>query len=117
VTLPGDTYADGPRPQVAEEAWGSAPPAAPPVTTDSRAVVALVLAVASFVILPLLAAIGALVLARQSRRAIAASRGQLSGDGLVAAARILAWINIALCVLAVLAVVGMFTLFAVYGFT
>jgi uncharacterized membrane protein YjgN (DUF898 family) len=91
-------------------------PPAGPAQTDTRAIVALVLAIASFVVLPLVPAVVALVLAQRSRRDIAASGGRLTGEGLATAARVVAWVNIVLCVLAVLAVVALFTLFAVYGF-
>ncbi|HWG92984.1 MAG TPA: DUF4190 domain-containing protein [Mycobacteriales bacterium] len=87
-----------------------------PAQTDTRAVVALVLAVLSFVLLPFVPAVVALVLAGRSRRDIAASGGRLTGAGLAQAARIVAWVNVVLCVLAVLAVAALFALFAVYGF-
>ena len=78
---------------------------AAPQQTDSKAIIALVLAIASFVICPLLPAIVALVLAGSSQREIAASGGRLGGDGLNKAAKILSWINIGLCALGLLAVV------------
>lgn len=97
------------------------PPAYPPVQggypapayaaqaaprTDGRAVVGLVLAISSWVVCPIITAIVALVLARQSDRDIAASGGWLEGRTLNTATRWVAWINIALMtVLIVLAVV------------
>ena len=76
-----------------------------PKETDSKAVVALVLAIASFVVFPLIPAIAALVMAPIARRSIAASQGRLSGDGLLTAAKVFAWINIGLVLLAVVLVV------------
>ncbi len=68
-------------------------------TTSTKAVVALVLAIASFVVCPLIPAIVALVLAPQARDEIAASGGRVGGEGLVTGARVVAWINVGLCVL------------------
>lgn len=56
----------------------------------------LVLAACSFVVLPLIPAIVALALAPGAAREIAASGGRLTGDGLVRAGRIAAWVNIGL---------------------
>lgn len=74
-------------------------PWAGPAQTSTKAVVALVLAICSYVVLPLLPSIAALVLASSARRDILAAGGQLTGGGLVKAARILAWINIGFCLL------------------
>ena len=63
------------------------------------AVVALVVAVASFVVCPVILAVVALVLSSSAKRNIDNSRGTLSGAGLVTAARIVAWINIGFAVL------------------
>jgi hypothetical protein len=84
------------------------PPGAPypaPPQTDGDAVGALVLAVASFVVCPVVAAIVALVLARQSQRKIAASGGRLTGEGVNQAARIIAWTHIGLAAFAILVLV------------
>ena len=59
------------------------------------------MAIGSYVLVPFVLAIVALVLASMSSRDIRASGGHLGGSGLVTAAKVLAWINIALCVLAV----------------
>lgn len=55
--------------------------------TDGTAIVVLVPAIGSFVVLPVVAAIVALVLAPSAERTIAASGGRLSGDSLVQAGR------------------------------
>ncbi len=62
--------------------------------TDSKAVTALVLAIVSFVLCPVIPAIVAIVLAGQAARSIRASGGRLHGEGLVTAARIVSWINL-----------------------
>ena len=82
--------------------WGM-PPYGGPQETSSKAVVALVCAIASFVVFPLAPAIAALVVAGSATREIDASGGRLTGRGLVTGARITAWVNIALCALALVA--------------
>jgi hypothetical protein len=57
--------------------------------------VALVLAIAAWVVCPLIPAIIAVVLAGQSDRAIAASGGALDGRSMNTATRWVAWANIA----------------------
>jgi hypothetical protein len=67
--------------------------------TSSNAVVAVVLAICSFLGCPLVPAIVALFLASSAQKEIDASGGWVTGSGLVRGARIAAWINIGLCVL------------------
>ncbi len=78
--------------------------AAPPMLpkTSSNAVIALVLAIASFFICPVVPAIVALVMASTAQREISVSGGWVTGGGLVTAARWIAWINIAIGVLVVI---------------
>jgi hypothetical protein len=92
-----------------QQQW-SGPGGAP--KTESKAIVALVCAIASWVAFPLLPAIAALMLGSSARREIEASGGWLTGDGLVTAAKVIAWANIVLCVLAVVFIVLAFGLFA-----
>ena len=96
--------------------WGPPPGYAgygyPPQQTDGKAITALVLAIASWVLCPVVPAIIALVLASGSQRDIEASGGRLGGDGLNKAAKIISWINLGLALLAVLVVVLGFGLFA-----
>ena len=66
-------------------------------TTDGTAIGALVLAVGSYLVLPFVAAVIALYLANKARDNIDASNGALKGRGLITVTRILAWINIVLC--------------------
>lgn len=88
-----------------------------PPKTDGTAIAALVLAVSSFVVFPLVPAIVALVLARSADDDIAASGGRLTGEGLLTATRWVAWINIALCAGVLLLVLLAFVLLAGVGFS
>lgn len=80
--------------------------------TDQSAIVALVLAVLSWMICPVVLAIVALVLAGNAQREIDASQGAKTGDGLVKAARIVSWINIAFYA-ALLVIMGIILIVAV----
>jgi len=82
--------------------YGYAPPAP---ANDGNAVAALVLSIASFVVCPFVAAIVALFLAQSAKRDILASNGTKGGLGLVTAAKVIAWTNIALTLLFTLIVV------------
>ena len=62
--------------------------------TSSNAIVALILAISSWAVCPVVAAIVALVFASMAGKEIQASEGRIAGRGLVTAARIVAWINI-----------------------
>lgn len=95
---------------------GSYPTAYPPAgyggygypaakATDSKAIVAIIMALGSFVICPGIMAVIAIVLAVQSDRAIAASNGQLEGHGMNVASKWIAGINLVLTVLGVVAVI------------
>ena len=63
--------------------------------TDGKAIGALVAAILSWVVCPVIPAVVALILASQSANDIAASRGRLTGEGFNTAARITAWLNLA----------------------
>ncbi len=110
-----------PQPQPQPQAgWGAPPPygyypgyQAP--TTDGTAVVSLVLAIASFVICPVVPAIVALVLASQADRTIMASGGYRTGLGLTKAARIVAWINIGLTVASIVFFVAIVIFAAIFS--
>jgi hypothetical protein len=90
-------------------AWTAAAPFAGPVTS-TNAIVGLVLAIVSWVVCPIIAAIAALVLAHSSSKEIAASGGRVGGAGLNTATRIIAWINIGVSIVAglVIAVLAIF---------
>jgi hypothetical protein len=78
---------------------------APARKTDGNAIAALVLAIASWVVCPVVLAIVALFFASTARKNIEASNGMLEGEGLVTAARVVAWINIGLAILAIIAII------------
>jgi hypothetical protein len=71
-------------------------------------VVAIILAVISWTVCPIIAAIVALVFASNAAKEIAASGGRIQGQGLVTAARVVSWVNIGLS--AAFIVVGVFLL-------
>lgn len=95
------------------------PPAVPvyqaPAPTSTNAVVALVLAVASWVVCPIVAAVVALIFAHQGDKEIAASGGRVQGQGLITAAKWVAWINIGLMVAGIVAMGFVFLMIAVAG--
>jgi len=74
-------------------------------STEGNAIAALIVAIGSFVVCPGIAAIIALVLAGSAKRSILRSAGAREGLGIVLAARIIAWANIALLALVIVAVV------------
>lgn len=84
----------------------------PAQTTSTKAVVALILSILSWVVCPIIPAIIALVLANQSNQEIAASGGRVGGDGLNTASKIISWINIGLYA-AILVILGAFFLIAI----
>ena len=90
----------------------AAPPAA---QTSTNAVVALVLAMAAWVVCPIVAAVVALIFAHQGDKEIAASGGRVSGQGLVTAAKWVAWVNIGLMLAGIVAMGFVFLLIAVAG--
>lgn len=89
-------------------AYPAAAPGTPPQGTSSNAIIALVLAIGSWFICPIILAIVALVFANMADKELAASGGQPQGKGLVTAAKIVSWINIGLW--AAIIVIGAFVL-------
>lgn len=79
-----------------------------PAQTDGRAIAVLVLAICSFVVLPVIPAIVALAMAGGTLRDIQASGGRLTGESLVRAGRIVAWVHLGLVLLGILVVVVVF---------
>lgn len=73
------------------------PPAQP--QTSSDAIVALVLAILSWAVCPLVLSIMALVFASKASKSIAASNGWVDGSGMVTWSKIIAWVNIAVSIL------------------
>lgn len=82
-----------------------------PSITSGNAIVALVLAIVSWII-PVVLAIVALVFARKADREIAGSQGRIGGEAFVTAAKILAWIN-----LGIFTAIFVLLLFAVFFLT
>jgi len=78
-------------------------PAAP---TEPLAIWALVCAIGSWVVLPVVLAIVGLVLAGQANRAIDLSGGAKSGKGMVTAAKVVAWINLGFYAVAVIFIIA-----------
>lgn len=67
--------------------------------TSTLAVVALILGITSFMFLPFVGGIGAIITGMMGRREIRASGGLVSGDGLALAGLILGYINVGLSLL------------------
>jgi hypothetical protein len=103
---PQPPYGYGPPP-----AWGYAPPSLygygppqPQTQTEGLAIVVLVLSIASFFMFGfgVVMAVVALCLCPSARRSIEASKGTLTGEGFVTAAKAISWVNIALTALMVI---------------
>ena len=77
----------------------------PPRQTEGLAIAALILAIASFVACPVIPAVVALILAAGAKRNIELSGGAKEGLGMVTAARVIAWINVGLAVVAIAVIV------------
>ena len=71
-------------------------PAAAMAQTSTLAVFALILGILSFIILPLIGGIGAVITGHMGRREIRASDGRITGEGLALAGLILGYVNIVL---------------------
>jgi Domain of unknown function (DUF4190) len=90
------------------------PPPAPPVSpatsrpTSSLAVISLVAGIVSWLLLPFVAGLAAIICGHMARSEIRSSNGTLEGDGLAIAGLVLGWINVVLCVLTVAAIVLFF---------
>lgn len=84
---------------------------APVPQTSGNAIIALVLAIASWVVCPIVLAIIALVFAHKADREIAAAPMLRTGGGLVTAAKIVAWVNIGIA--AAFMVIGVVVLIVV----
>jgi hypothetical protein len=95
------------------------PPPVPPPTpqvqpavtsqpTSSLAVISLVAGIVSWLLLPFVAGLAAIICGHMARGEIRRSNGTLEGDGLALAGLVLGWINVVLCVLTVAAIVLFF---------
>jgi hypothetical protein len=83
--------------------------------TSSNAIVALVLAITSWVVCPIIFAIVALVFANMGSKEIKASGGRVTGEGLVTGAKVVAWINIGLWAALILVGIFAFAIIAIAG--
>jgi hypothetical protein len=121
------TWPSSPTPAAAvpNAAPAGLPPAMPPAPqgdqmrpqTSTSAIIALVLSIASWIVCPLITSIVAIVMAYQADKEIRNSGGQVTGQGLSFAAKIIAWINIGVSVaLIILAVIFGLVLLAAGGF-
>lgn len=119
-------YPMAPAPQSASPAQPPVPPQQPAALptyaaaplgaqTSSSAIVALVLAIASWAVCPFIFAIVALVFASKADREIQRSGGSLEGGGLSTAAKIVAWINIGVTLAAVVVVIVIVIVIAIAG--
>jgi hypothetical protein len=77
--------------------------------TSNLAVIALILGIVSWVFLPFIAAIGAVITGHMGRREVLTSGGRLTGGGLATAGLILGYLNLAVFALAAIG----FCLFAI----
>lgn len=93
---PAPPVAPSPAPVAAAPPPGPAYAYAPPAKTADAAIWALVSAIASWLLCPIVLAVVALVLASQADAAIDRSGGVLGGRGLATAARVIAWAHLAL---------------------
>jgi hypothetical protein len=125
MTSPDDPFA-APRPGEPGPAPGNGPPPGagapyagwqPAPQTSGRSVAVLVLAVCSFVVFPVIPAVVALALAPGASRDIAAAGGRLTGDGLLKAGRIVAWVNLGLALGFVLLMILMLGVFGILATT
>ena len=86
------------QPGYGQPGYGPTPgyPVYGPPPNEGNAIAALILSISSFVICPVIPAVVALILAGVAKRNIIASGGTKAGLGLVTAARVISWVNIAL---------------------
>ncbi len=77
--------------------------------TSTLAIISLVLGILGWVMLPVVAPIGAIITGHLARAEIKRSQGQISGDGLAVGGLVLGYIQIALLV------IGVIMLFLFFG--
>jgi hypothetical protein len=73
--------------------------------TSTLAIISLVAGIASWLIVPVIGAIVAIITGNKAKKEIAAGAGSLGGEGLAKAGVILGWANLAVFLLSVCAVV------------
>jgi len=92
----------------------ASPPPAPSAATSTLAVVSLIAGIVSWILMPFIAGVAAVICGHMARAEIKRSNGALEGDGLAIAGLVLGWINVVLCVLTVAAIVLFFGGLAVF---
>ncbi len=97
-----------PHPDPIPAAAAPAPVAYPARPTSALAVVSLVTGIVSWIMLPFVASVVAVICGHMARREIRDSGGHIEGDGLAIAGLVLGWVNIALCVLTLLGILLFF---------
>ena len=111
-----DPYAQQPVPYGGyPQAPGAYYPPRPMPTSSGNAITALILAIVSWAICPVVAAIVALVFAAKAGKEITNSNGWVTGGGMVLAAKIISWINIVIYGLFTLFFIGMFLFALIVG--
>jgi hypothetical protein len=93
---------------------GNAPPAPPPAPnvyvplpvkpTSNTAIVSLVAGLLSWILLPVIASVIAIIAGHMARSEIRRSNGALDGDGLALAGMVLGYVQIGLALLAIIAI-------------
>lgn len=83
-----------------------------PIPNSNMAIISLVAGIVSWVLLPVIAAIAAVVTGHMARREIRESGGRLSGDGLALIGLVLGYANLALLALGICAFFAIFVLAA-----
>jgi hypothetical protein len=86
----------------------SSQPGYPAAPSSQLAIASLVLGVLSWVLLPVLGALGAIVCGHLARRDIRAARGALGGDGLAIGGLVLGYAHLVVLVLGVIAAILFF---------
>ena len=92
-----------------------AQPPPPQQQTSSKAIIALVMAILAWTTCPIILAIPALIFSGQAKREIESSNGWVTGEGLVTASRVVAWLNIGLWGLGALAFFAFFVIAIIFG--
>lgn len=94
--------------------WG---PPAGGQQTETKAIVALVLAISAYTFVPFIAAIAAIVVSGMAKRDIDASGGRLGGRGMAVAAFWLSVVHLVFVALVFLALLVLFVVGGAFGFS
>ena len=86
------------------------PPEEKPDTTCGTALASFYLGIASWCLLPVLAAIPAILLGHKARLLIAKSEGRLTGDGLAVAGLVMGYVNVVFAALIIFCIASLFLL-------